>query len=75
LPQNPRRVSLPQIDADSYKRRPLIEKFFGKLKEYKRISMRADKADDSFKPSSISLLRSYILDESQQTLAPAEVRR
>ena len=27
----------------------LIENFFGKLKEFKRIAMRADKTDKSFK--------------------------
>jgi transposase len=32
-----------------YKWRHLIENFFGKLKEFKRIAMRADKTDSSFK--------------------------
>jgi transposase len=49
IAQHPRRVSPPKIDADLYKWRHLIENFFGKLKEYKRIAMRADKTDDSFK--------------------------
>ena len=31
-----------------YKWRHLIENFFGKLKEFKRIAMRADKTDLSF---------------------------
>jgi hypothetical protein len=31
-----------------YKWRHLIENFFGKLKEFKRIAMRADKTDSSF---------------------------
>ena len=31
-----------------YKWRHLIENFFGKLKEFKRIAMRADKTDQSF---------------------------
>lgn len=31
-----------------YKWRPLIENFFGKLKEFKRIAMRSDKTDQSF---------------------------
>ena len=31
-----------------YKWRHLIENFFGKLKEFKRITMRADKTDQSF---------------------------
>jgi len=31
-----------------YKWRHLVENFFGKLKEFKRIAMRADKTDASF---------------------------
>ena len=31
-----------------YKWRHLIENFFGKLKDFKRIAMRADKTDTSF---------------------------
>ena len=31
-----------------YKWRHLIENFFGKLKEFKRIAMRSDKTDTSF---------------------------
>ena len=48
IAQHPRRISPPQIDADLYKWRHLIENFFGKLKEFKRIAMRADKTDTSF---------------------------
>jgi transposase len=47
--QHPRRISPPRIDPDLYKWRHLIENFFGKLKEFKRIAMRADKTDASFK--------------------------
>ena len=36
------------IDAELYKWRHLIENFFCKLKEFKRIAMRADKTDQSF---------------------------
>ena len=36
------------IDKDIYKWRHLIENFFGKLKEFKRIAMRRDKTDQSF---------------------------
>ena len=36
------------IHAEIYKWRHLIENFFGKLKEFKRIAMRADKTDQSF---------------------------
>jgi transposase len=36
------------IDAEIYKWRHLIENFFCKLKEFKRIAMRADKTDQSF---------------------------
>jgi len=36
------------IDAEIYKWRHLIENFFCKLKEFKRIAMRSDKTDQSF---------------------------
>lgn len=36
------------IDEEVYKWRHLIENFFGKLKEFKRIALRADKTDQSF---------------------------
>jgi len=49
IAQHPRRTLPLQIDLDLYKRRHLIENFFGKLKEFKRIAMRADKTDTSFK--------------------------
>ena len=37
-----------EIDRDLYTWRHLVENFFGKLKEFKRIAMRADKTDQSF---------------------------
>jgi len=49
ISQHPRRAVPLPIDADIYKWRHLIENFFGKLKEFKRIAMRADKTDHSFK--------------------------
>ena len=49
ISQHPRRAVPLPIDADIYKWRHLIENFFGKLKEFKRIDMRADKTDQSFK--------------------------
>ena len=48
IAQHPRRSSPLPIDADMYKWRHLIENFFCKLKEFKRIAMRADKTDQSF---------------------------
>ncbi len=36
------------IDLKLYKERHLIENFFGKLKEFKRTTMRSDKTDCSF---------------------------
>lgn len=37
-----------KIDLELYEWRPLIENFFRKLKEFKRIARRADKTDQSF---------------------------
>ncbi len=48
ISQHPRRTSPRKIDEEMYKWRHLIENFFGKLKEFKRIAMRADKTDQSF---------------------------
>ena len=44
----PQRKTPLAIDRDVYKWRHLIENFFGKLKEFKRIAMRGDKTDQSF---------------------------
>ena len=49
ISQHPRRAKPLPIDAEMYKWRHLIENFFCKLKEFKRIAMRADKTDTSFK--------------------------
>lgn len=49
ISQRPRRIKPFQIDEEMYYRwRHLIENFFGKLKDFKRIAMRSDKTDDSF---------------------------
>ena len=48
ISQHPRRAIPIAIDAEMYKWRHLIENFFGKLKEFKRIAMQADKTDQSF---------------------------
>jgi transposase len=48
IAQHPRRASPLAVDTALYKWRHLIENFFGKLKEFKRIAMRADKTDTSF---------------------------
>ncbi len=48
ISQHPRRVKPIAIDEEMYKWRHLSENFFCKLKEFKRIAMRADKTDESF---------------------------
>ena len=48
ISQMPRRKSPIDIDLEMYKWRHLIENFFCKLKEFKRIAMRACKTDQSF---------------------------
>jgi transposase len=47
IAQHPRRSSPLAIDTEMYKWRHLIENFC-KLKEFKRIALRADKTDQSF---------------------------
>lgn len=46
--QRPQRLAPLIIDPEIYKSRHLIENFFCKLKEFKRIAMRSDKTDTSF---------------------------
>lgn len=48
ISQHPRRSNPLQIDTEMYKWRHLVENFFCKLKEFKRIAMRACKTDQSF---------------------------
>ena len=48
ISQHPRRAKPLRLDREIYKWRHLIENFFCKLKEFKRIAMRADKTDHSF---------------------------
>jgi transposase len=48
ISQHPRRAQPLIIDAEIYKWRHLVENFFCKLKEFKRIAMRSDKTDQSF---------------------------
>ncbi len=45
ISQHPRRAIPIPLDAEMYKWRHLIENFFCKLKEFKRIAMRACKTD------------------------------
>jgi transposase len=49
ISQRPNRKEPLQIDLELYKKRHLIENFFGKLKKFKRIALRADKTDTSLK--------------------------
>ena len=48
IPQRKNRIIKRHHDRDVFKWRHLIENFFAKLKEFKRIAMRSDKTDHSF---------------------------
>ena len=48
IAQHPNRTAPREIDRDIYKWRHLIENYFARLKEFKRIAMRACKTDASF---------------------------
>jgi len=48
ISQRPQRLQPLQIDEEMYKWRHLIENYFQKLKEFKRIAMRSDKTDSSY---------------------------
>ena len=47
ISQHPRRTNPLEIDTEMYKWRHLIENFFCKIQEFKRIAMRACTADTS----------------------------
>ena len=49
ISQRPQRLAPLKIDLELYKCRHLIENFFMKLKEFKRIALRSEKTDTSFK--------------------------
>ena len=55
ISQHPRRSKPLEIDLDIYKWRHLIENFFCKLKEFKRIAIRSDKTDTSFAAMIVSV--------------------
>ena len=46
--QRPQRLQPLAIDDEMYKWRHLIENYFQKLKEFKRIAMRSDRTDTSY---------------------------
>ena len=48
ISQHPRRAQPLPVDDEMYGWRHLIENFFCKLREFKRIARRADKTDTSF---------------------------
>ena len=48
IAQHPRRASPLPLDTEMDRWRHLIENFFCKLKEFKRIALRADQTDTSF---------------------------
>jgi transposase len=48
ISQRPKHKAPLEIDLDVYKWRHLIENFFCKLKEFKRVAKRSDKTDTSF---------------------------
>jgi transposase len=48
IPPKANRVTTIPCDFEMYKWRHLVENFFCKLKEFKRIALRADKTDQSF---------------------------
>lgn len=49
ISQRPQRICPLQIDTEEYKWRHLIENFFAKIKEFKAVAMRCEKADRNFK--------------------------
>lgn len=48
ISQRPQRKAPLEIDAEMYKWRHLVENYFQKLKDFKRIAMRSEKTDSSY---------------------------
>lgn len=48
ISQHPRRAKPRPLDEEIYQWRHLIENYFCKLKDFKRIAMRSDKTEQSF---------------------------
>ncbi len=48
IPQRKNRIEKREFDIHVYRSRHLIENFFAKLKEFKKIAMRGEKTDRSF---------------------------
>ncbi len=48
IPPRPQRIRKHYYDADLYKERNLVERFFSKLKHFRRIATRYDKLLDNF---------------------------
>ena len=61
ISQHPRRTRKLPLDAEMYKWRHLIENFFCKLKEFKRIAMRADKNRPELQSQCLSRRRGHQL--------------
>ncbi len=59
ISQHPRRKTPLPLDRELYKWRHLIENFFCKLKEFKRIAMRADKTDQKLRGNDPSRRRRH----------------
>jgi len=60
ISQMPHRRSPVEIELEVYKWRHLIENFFGKLKEFRRIALRSDKTNTCF--SAMILLAAAIIN-------------
>jgi transposase len=59
IPPNAGRTSHIRYDAEMYKWRHLVENFFQKIKEFRRIATRYDKTDTSFQ-AAIHLVATFI---------------
>lgn len=59
IPPNGSRAGLIRYDKEMYKWRHLVENFFQKIKEFRRIATRYDKTDASFR-AAIHLVASFL---------------
>ena len=69
ISQRPQRLKPLVIDAEMYKWRHLVENFFGMLKDFKCIAMRADKTDQSFE--AMTYLCSAVINSRRISTSPS----
>ena len=73
IPPRSNRLRPAAYDVEMYKWRHLIENYFQKLKEFKRIALRADKTDSSF--AAMIQIVAAVINSRRSSTGPNGLRR